>query len=314
MELVQALSIDFKLVCFFDLDTGMGSPIRNSSSNGTTPHSFYKGEISLEESMDRYIKDYVYVEDKEMLREFCSLDSLKRELAEKKQHSVNYRIYRNGETTYFQMKVVRAGSWGTNHGVVLGVRSVDEEMRNEMEQKSLLEDALMQANKANKAKSVFLSNMSHDIRTPMNAIVGFTNLAITHIDNTEQVEEYLKKIKTSGNHLLSLINDVLDMSHIESGKIHLEEKPCSLPDILHGLHNILQADIHAKQLELQIDTVDVLDEDIYCDKLRLNQVLLNLLSNSVKYTALLVCASQKRKVRRKVTQSTSLVLRIPELV
>ena len=285
MELVQALSIDFKLVCFFDLDTGMGSPIRNSSSNGTTPHSFYKGEISLEESMDRYIKDYVYVEDKEMLREFCSLDSLKRELAEKKQHSVNYRIYRNGETTYFQMKVVRAGSWGTNHGVVLGVRSVDEEMRNEMEQKSLLEDALMQANKANKAKSVFLSNMSHDIRTPMNAIVGFTNLAITHIDNTEQVEEYLKKIKTSGNHLLSLINDVLDMSHIESGKIHLEEKPCSLPDILHGLHNILQADIHAKQLELQIDTVDVLDEDIYCDKLRLNQVLLNLLSNSVKYTA-----------------------------
>lgn len=285
MELVQALSIDFKLVCFFDLDTGMGSPIRNSGSNGTAPNSFYKGEISLEESMDRYIKDYVYVEDKEMLREFCSLDFLKRELAEKKQHSVNYRIYRDRETTYFQMKVVRAGSWGTNHGIVLGVRSVDEEMRNEMEQKSLLEDALMQANKANKAKSVFLSNMSHDIRTPMNAIVGFTNLAITHIDNTEQVEEYLKKIKTSGNHLLSLINDVLDMSHIESGKIHLEEKPCSLPDILHGLHNILQADIHAKQLEFQIDTVDVLDEDIYCDKLRLNQVLLNLLSNSVKYTA-----------------------------
>ncbi len=126
--------------------------------------------------------------------------------------------------------------------------------------------------------------MSHDIRTPMNAIVGFTNLAIAHIDNREQVEEYLRKITSSGNHLLSLINDVLDMSHIESGKIHLEEKPCSLPDILHGLRNILQADIHAKQLDLQIDTVDVFDEDIYCDKLRLNQVLLNLLSNSVKYT------------------------------
>ena len=89
---------------------------------------------------------------------------------------------------------------------------------------------------------------------------------------------------TSGNHLLSLINDILDMSRIESGKMHLEEKLCSLPDILHGLRNILQADIHAKQLELYIDTVDVLDEDIYCDRLRLNQVLLNLLSNSVKYT------------------------------
>ena len=158
---------------------------------------------------------------------------------------------------------------------MLGLRSVDEETRKEMEQRSLLENALQQANRANRAKSTFLSNMSHDIRTPMNAIVGFTNLAISHINNREQVEEYLKKIMTSGNHLLSLINDVLDMSHIESGKIHLEEKPCSLPDILHGLHNILQADIHAKQLELQIDTVDILDEDIYCDKLRLNQVLLN---------------------------------------
>ena len=89
---------------------------------------------------------------------------------------------------------------------------------------------------------------------------------------------------TSGNHLLSLINDVLDMSRIESGKMHLEEAPCSLPDILHGLRNIIQADIHAKQLELYIDAVDVLDEEVYCDKLRLNQVLLNLLSNSVKYT------------------------------
>ncbi len=182
------------------------------------------------------------------------------------------------------MKVVRTGEWDRNHGVVLGFRSVDKEIRNEMEQKNLLEDALMQANRANKAKSAFLSNMSHDIRTPMNAIVGFTALAITHIERRERVEEYLKKIMASGNHLLSLINDVLDMSRIESGKMHLEEKSCRLPDILHGLRNILQSDIRAKQLELYIDAVDVVDEEIYCDSLRLNQVLLNLLGNSVKYT------------------------------
>ena len=179
---------------------------------------------------------------------------------------------------------MRAGEWDENRGIVLGFRSVDDEIRNEIEQKRLLEDALLQANRASKAKSTFLSNMSHDIRTPMNAIVGFTALAITHIEQREQVEEYLKKIMTSGNHLLSLINDVLDMSRIESGKIHLDEKPCSLPDILHGLRNILQADINAKQLELYMDAVDVWDEEIFCDKLRLNQVLLNLLSNSVKYT------------------------------
>ncbi len=114
------------------------------------------------------------------------------------------------------MKVVRAGNWAENRGIVLGFCSVDEETRKEMEQKNLLEDALHQAKRASRAKSVFLSNMSHDIRTPMNAIVGFTNLAVTHIDNKEQVKEYLSKIMTSGNHLLSLINDVLDMSRIES--------------------------------------------------------------------------------------------------
>ena len=284
MELIQALSIDYSLVCFFDLDTGMGIPLRNIEDNNDGIHFIFKGYISLKESMENYIHKMVYEEDKEMLRQFSSCETLKKELAEKNLNYVNYRIQKANQITYFQMKVVRAGTWDINHGVVLGIRSVDDEIRSEMEQKNLLQSALAQANKANKAKSIFLSNMSHDIRTPMNAIVGFTNLAISHIDHKEQVEEYLKKIMTSGNHLLNLINDVLDMSHIESGRIHLEEKPYSLPDILHGLHNILQADIHAKQLDLQIDTVDVFDEDIYCDKLRLNQVLLNLLSNSVKYT------------------------------
>ncbi len=204
---------------------------------------------------------------------------------EKSLQYVNYRAYINGEIEYYQLKIVRTGKWSEERGIVLGFRSVEEEIRNEIEKKNLLEDALQQANQANKAKSVFLSNMSHDIRTPMNAIVGFTTLAIAHMDDKEQVAEYLKKIMTSGNHLLSLINDVLDMSRIESGKMHLDEKPCSLPDILYGLRNILLADVHAKQLDLYMDAVDVIDEEIYCDKLRLNQVLLNLLSNAVKYTA-----------------------------
>ena len=114
---------------------------------------------------------------------------------------VNYRAVSQGKTKYFQLKAVRTGAWKGQHGIVLGIRCVDEETRNEMEKKTLLENALMQAKRASKAKSLFLSNMSHDIRTPMNAIVGFTALAITHVDEKEQVEEYLKKIMTSGNHL-----------------------------------------------------------------------------------------------------------------
>ena len=152
------------------------------------------------------------------------------------------------------------------------------------ETNAALRVAYESANQANAAKTTFLSKMSHDIRTPMNAIVGFTSLAIAHIERREQVEEYLKKIMSSGNHLLNLINDVLDMSHIESGKMNLEEKPCSLPEILHELCNILQGDIRKKKLRLQADAVDILNETVYCDKLRLNQVLLNLFSNSIKYT------------------------------
>ena len=283
MALVQALCIDYSLVCFFDLDTGSGYPLRIADGGRQQMERIFGGSIRLQECMEQYIQQYVYPEDRELLRQTASAEWLVKELGEKLFCYANYRTGDGKEMEYFQMKAVRAGAWDKGRGIVLGLRSVDAETRSELEKKSLLEDALLQANRASKAKSVFLSNMSHDIRTPMNAIVGFTALAITHIEQREQVEAYLQKIMTSGNHLLSLINDILDMSRIESGKMHLEEAPCSLPDILHGLRNIIQADIHAKQLEFHIDAVDVVNEDICCDKLRLNQLLLNLLSNSVKY-------------------------------
>ena len=284
MELIHALSIDFNLVYFFDLDSGMGMPLRINEDDIPTFEFSHSRKVSMRQSLDRYIEEFVYEEDREMMREASSQEMLKKELEKKDLYYVNYRVADEGRMKYYQMKVVRTGADDGNRGIVIGFRSVDAETREEMEKKSLLEDALLQANKANKAKSVFLSNMSHDIRTPMNAIVGFTTLALAHQDKKERVEEYLNKIKSSGDHLLNLINDVLDMSRIESGKMHLEEKPCCLPEVLQDLRNILQADISAKKLQLKIETINVMDRDIYCDKLRLNQVLLNLLSNAVKYT------------------------------
>ena len=147
-----------------------------------------------------------------------------------------------------------------------------------------LQVAVEKAESANRAKSTFLSNMSHDIRTPMNAIIGFTTLALSNIDDTDRVKDYLGKTLASSNHLLSLINDVLDMSRIESGKIHLEEVEVNLSDVLHDLKTIVSGQIYAKQLELYMDAMDVTDEDVYCDKTRLNQILLNLLSNAIKLT------------------------------
>ena len=162
--------------------------------------------------------------------------------------------------------------------LVLSDRTADKQVN------QALSNAVAAAETANRAKSTFLSNMSHDIRTPMNAIIGFTTLALSNIDDTERVKDYLGKTLASSNHLLSLINDVLDMSRIESGKIHLEEVEVNLSDVLHDLKTIVSGQIYAKQLELYMDATDVTDEDVYCDKTRLNQILLNLLSNAIKFT------------------------------
>ena len=154
----------------------------------------------------------------------------------------------------------------------------------DLQHEAALEKSAQEARAANEAKTRFLFNMSHDIRTPMNAIIGFTSLAATHIENKEQVLDYLKKISTSSQHLLSLINDVLDMSRIESGKVKIEEKAVHLPDLVHDVRSIIQPNISSKRLALFIDTMDVVDEDIITDPLRLNQVLLNILSNAIKFT------------------------------
>jgi len=163
-------------------------------------------------------------------------------------------------------------------------QELEEKHKELAESQKALSDALVAAEHANRAKTTFLNNMSHDIRTPMNAIVGFTALAASHIDNKEQVQDYLGKISVSSQHLLSLINDVLDMSRIESGKVTIEETEVHLPDVVHDLRTIIQSNITAKQLDLFIDTQDVTHEDIITDKLRLNQVLLNILSNAIKFT------------------------------
>ena len=166
----------------------------------------------------------------------------------------------------------------TKYILVISDRTADKQIN------QALSDAVAAAETANRAKSTFLSNMSHDIRTPMNAIIGFTTLALSNIDDKERVKDYLAKTLASSNHLLSLINDVLDMSRIESGKIHLEEVEVNLSDVLHDLKTIVSGQIYAKQLELYMDATDVTDEDVYCDKTRLNQILLNLLSNAIKFT------------------------------
>lgn len=164
------------------------------------------------------------------------------------------------------------------------IKEITGQVLKQREQMQALHDALMQAQHANNAKTTFLNNMSHDIRTPMNAIIGFTNIAVSHIDNKEQVLDSLQKVLSSSNHLLSLINDILDMSRIESGKAQIKEQECNISELTHNIMNIIQPQVKAKQLELFIDTVDVVNEDVVADSLKLSRVFVNLLSNAVKYT------------------------------
>lgn len=168
--------------------------------------------------------------------------------------------------------------------VMVLCKDITAQVQKQREQTQALQEALMQAQHANKAKTTFLSNMSHDIRTPMNAVIGFTTIAISHIDNQEQVKDCLRKVLSSSNHLLSLINDILDMSRIESGKVQIKEQECNISELIHNLVNIIQPQVKAKQLDLFIDTFEVKNEDVIADSLKLSQVFVNLLSNAVKYT------------------------------
>ena len=152
------------------------------------------------------------------------------------------------------------------------------------EQRVRLEDALEQAQSANNAKTAFLMNMSHDIRTPMNAIIGFTTLAHDRVEDTEAVRDYLEKISVSSSHLLSLINSVLEMSRIESGQMELCDRECSLQEVLSDVRAIIQADVAAKDIKFLTDMADVADGDVICDRARLSQALLNVLSNALKFT------------------------------
>ena len=164
------------------------------------------------------------------------------------------------------------------------VKEITEQVKRQREQVRMLQDALAQAEHANNAKTTFLNNMSHDIRTPMNAIIGFTTIALSHIDNRDQVLDSLHKVLSSSKHLLSLINDILDMSRIESGKVQIREQECNISELTHNIVNIIQPQVKAKQLELYIDTFNVENEDVIADHLKLSQVFVNLMSNAVKYT------------------------------
>ena len=278
-KILGALSSDYS-------DVFLAEPLRDASSTikarGEMIDSRKRAVRSYKEAWQSYAAQYVVPEDAGELLQDVAPENLCAATQDAPEYSREFRVKADGRIHYYQVKFVRVA--GDDAQFVIGLRNIDEQVRSEQERQKVLQDALASAQHASRAKTTFLNNISHDIRTPMNAIIGFTTLAAARADQPELVRDYLAKTQTASRHLMSLINDVLDMSRIESGKVKIEEKEVHLPDLIHDLRTIIQADINSKQLELFIDTVDLINEDVICDKLRLNQILLNLLSNAMKFT------------------------------
>ena len=284
---IEGLASQYSTLYFINLDTKEYSEY-NISGNNSGENSEIRSRNS-ENFFRRFrelIKCYAHPDFWDELIRFADEDYLRELLRDKKRYAYRFlNTGRNGECQWMELVLIKFASVKEEaSNIAFAFLNVDEEEREKEAQRKILVDALAAAEHANRAKTAFLNNMSHDIRTPMNAIIGFTALAAAHLDNPETTRDYLNKISTSSNHLLSLINDVLDMSRIESGRVKIEEKEVHLPDVLHDLRTIIQSNISSKQQDLFIDTQDILNEDIITDKLRLNQVLLNIVSNAIKFT------------------------------
>ena len=284
---IEGLASQYSTLYFIDLDQNQYTQYAISDILPKNRiENIAKNSDSFFYTFKEAVIEYSHPDFQEVLLKFADKNHIKELLRSKKRHTYRFRhTAKNGDYQWLELTLIKFDEVDEEASkIAFAFLNVNDEEREKEEQKKALMDALAAAEHANKAKTAFLNNMSHDIRTPMNAIIGYTALAAAHLDNTDTIRDYLKKISISSSHLLSLINDVLDMSRIESGKVKIEEKEVHLPDILHDLRTIIQSNIAAKQQDLFIDTQDIINEDIITDKLRLNQVLLNIVSNCIKFT------------------------------
>lgn len=283
LEVIEGLSVNYESILYADLDADKILPYRLSDR---TEQQFEKKFQMRRFSW--YAKDYVstwvHPEDRELVTKVSSPEYICKRLAKSKTYYTNYRVINRGELQYLQLRIVNVGSHGRISQIVMGYRKVDEEVRREMEQKQIFEDALNTANLAINAKNTFLSNMSHDMRTPLNAIFGYTALAKKYITDHGAVENYLGKIEIASKQLLELIEKVLELSWAESNDTRISETECNLSDIVQDVHENLMPQALEKNITFTLDSIQMTHCDIFGDQNKLRQLLSNLASNAIIYT------------------------------
>ncbi len=283
LEVIEGLSINYESILYADLDTDKILPYRLSSRNSPQFGNKMQARGYLWYTSE-YIEEWVHPDDRQMVSVITSPGCIREKLLNHKTFYVNYRIIDNGEIQYLQLRVVNVGNKNHISQIVMGYRSVDEELRREMEQKQMLEEALNNADLAITAKNTFLSNMSHDMRTPLNAIFGYTVLARKYTSNSEAVEDYLEKIESSGRQLLDLIDKVLEISWTETNDVQLEELECNLCDIMQDLYNMLLPQAQKKNINLSVNSSRLMHYDVFSDPGKLKQLFIHLSNNAIKYT------------------------------
>ncbi|MCM1046683.1 MAG: ATP-binding protein [Candidatus Gastranaerophilales bacterium] len=283
LEVIEGLSIDYESIFYVNLDEDQIQAYRVSNR--------FEKKFPKESPICRftgfdseYIKEWVYPEDQELLRSVTTPEYIREKLAGVKNFHINYRIFKNDKVVYIQLRVVNVSSEDHISQIVMGYRDVEEEIAQEMTQNQLLTDALNTANMANNAKNRFLSNMSHDIRTPMNAIINFVALIKRHRDDEKKVSNYLELINSASEQLLGLLNDVLEVSRIESAKIQLEKEDCNLIDVVHQVQGYVLPRAAAKNIRLSLDISRLKHINVYADERKLCQILTNIADNAIKYT------------------------------
>ncbi len=284
-SIINSLSSMFFVIYYIDFDN---ETIRSVTQRKDIGNILGK-ESGYMQSISTYARKSVCDDDRDEYLKRLDIDNLRATLNE--EHLFESCEYRrrtdeNGKRIWIRASVIlsEASSDGTPKRAVYVAQDItDSKLRQEREEQALRE-ACDAANHANEAKSEFMSRMSHDIRTPMNAIIGMTAIAEKYLDNSERVADCLKKITISSNHLLSLINEVLDMSKIESGKIELSEEEINLPELIDNIVTIIRPAVQNRQHSLDVHIANVEHENVIGDTVRLQQIFMNILSNSVKYT------------------------------
>ncbi len=283
MEMIEGLSIDYESIFYADLDANTVYPYRLSrwSDDRFSDDGSFWEYNGFDET---YINTWVYPQDRELVRRSTNAEYIRRRLEKEKSFYVYFRVISENDLEHLQLRVVDVGNGDHVSQVVLGYRSVDEKIRGEMRQKKILEAALNQAKSAIVAKDTFLANMSHDIRTPMNAIIGFTALARRYMDDKEKLSAYLDQIENSSGELMSLLQNVLELSRLEAGKVTIEHEACSLIEILEQVEKGILLLAKGKQIQVIFDYHGIKHGDVYSDRKKVGQILQIVAANAVKYT------------------------------